>query len=141
MWRCSSRGCPEKLIIQFKVEGKPRANESYVLEIDEIRFRGTTDSDGVVAVFIPPDAEKGKIVFPDSGEEYPLELGDLDPITEITGVQGRLRNLGFYDGPVDGEVRDELARAISVFQERHNLEASGDLDESIRDAIQNAYGS
>jgi len=138
--RFRRKGVPEILEIQFKINDEPRANEAYVLEIDGALSEEQTDADGVAEVWIPPNAMKGKISFRDRGDEYELDLGGLDPLTEISGVQARLGSLGFYDGPVDGEMSDELEQAIRVVQERHDLEPTGKLDEATRNVILDEYG-
>ncbi len=138
--RFRKKGVPAKLIIRFKVEDEPRANEAYFLEIDGMLSEGQTDGDGEVEIFIPPDARKGKISFRKSGDEYELDLGDLDPITELSGVQGRLMDLGFYSGPVDGKMSEKLEQAIHAFQEKNDLEPTGTLDENTRSKIEEAYG-
>ena len=133
------RGVPEKLIVVFKIAGEPRANQAYVLEIDGTSFEGTTDPNGRVEAFIPPNAKEGRITFRDGGGEYELDLGDLDPVTEISGVQGRLGNLGFYSGRVDGQMNDELEQAILRFQDAQGLDPSGQLDKATQDRIEQAY--
>jgi len=139
--RFKRKGVPERLRIQFMdEEDKPRSNESYTLEIDGDLSESKTDKDGKVEIWIPPNAKKGKITFPDSGEEYELELGELDPVTEITGVQARLSNLGFYEGEVDGKMCEELEQAIRDFQENKGLETTGKLDESFRQKLEKVYG-
>ena len=139
--RFRKKGVPEKLRIQFMDEQeKPRANEAYVLEIDGDLSESKTDNDGKVEIWIPPNAKEGKITFRDSGEEYELDLGELDPVTEITGVQARLGNLGFYEGEIDGKMSDELEKAIRDFQEKKGLEPTGKLDESFRQELEKAYG-
>jgi hypothetical protein len=141
--RFKRKGVPETFDIQFRVNGVPRSNEDYVLDIDGELSEGKTDKDGVVELFIPPNAKKGKITFRQSGDEYELELGDLDPITETSGVQARLRSLGFYSGPVHGKMSDELEQAIRDFQaaQNPNKEPTGQLDEDTRKKLQQAYGS
>ena len=134
------KGCPEKLIIEFKVQDEPRANQAYVLDIDGTTFEGTTDPNGRVEAFIPPNAMEGKIVFTETGDEYELDLGDLNPITEVSGVQGRLANLGYYSGRIDGKMDDELQQAIQNFQVAKELEPTGELDDATRDMIEKAYG-
>ena len=138
--RFKRKGVPEKLIIQFRCDGEPRANETYVLDIDGELSEGKTDKNGKVEIPIPPDAKKGNITFRDTGDKYNLNLGHLDPITETSGVQKRLRNLGFYDGPVDGKMSEKLEQAIHAFQEKNNLEPTGTLDENTRSKIEEAYG-
>lgn len=139
--RFKRKGVPEKLRIQFlDEEDKPRANEAYTLEIDGALSEDETDQEGKVEIWIPPNAKEGKLTFRESGEEYELDLGELDPIEEITGVQARLGNLGFYDGDIDGKMSDELENAIRDFQEKKGLESTGKLDEPLRKKLEQAYG-
>ena len=135
------KGVPEIFNIQFKINDEPRANEAYVIDIDGELSEGQTDENGIAEIWIPPNAKKGKISFRDTGEEYELELGELDPITEISGVQQRLQNMGFYEGPIDGKMSEELEQAIRIIQERNDLEPTGKLDETTRDMIQEEHGS
>jgi len=139
--RFKRKGVPERLRIQFMdEEEKPRANEAYILEIDGDLSEGKTDKDGKVEIWIPPNAKEGRITFRDSGEEYELELGELDPVTEITGVQARLSNLGFYEGEIDGKMSEELENAIRDFQDNKDLDPTGKLDESFRQKLKKVYG-
>lgn len=138
--RFKRKGVPEKLIVYFQIKGEPIANENYVLDIDGVISEGTTGGDGKVEIFIPPDARKGTITFRDSGEAYNLELGHLDPVTEITGIQGRLSNLGFYQGEIDGEMSDDLVKAIRAFQESNGMEPTGSPDKSLQDKLEQVYG-
>ena len=139
--RFRRKGVPEKLVIQFKREGEPRAKEEYILEIDGVLFDGKTDPEEMIKHFIPPNAKKAKITFRKTGEEHKLDLGNLDPITEISGVQQRLQNLGFFSGPVDGEMNEPLEQAIREFQESNEKEPTGKLDDTTRNMIQEASES
>jgi hypothetical protein len=135
------KGVPEKLVVNFMYGDDPRANETYVLEIDGKETRGTTDRNGKVEVYLPPNAKRGKITFLEEGDEFELCMGHLDPVTEVAGVQGRLHNLGLYDGPVDGEMNPELEEAIRIFQERSGLACTGKLDDSVRNWLKRSHGS
>lgn len=139
--RFKKKGVPERLRIQFMdEEDKGRANEAYVLDIDGDLSENKTDKDGKVEIWIPPNAKEGKITFRDSGEEYELQLGELDPVTEITGVQARLSNMGFYEGELDGKMSEELENAIRDFQENKDLDPTGKLDELFRQKLEKVYG-
>ena len=139
--RFRRKGVPEKLAIQFKVGDQPRAEEDYVLEVDGALCEGKTDKDGKIDVWVPPGAKKGKITFR-AGGEYELGLAHLDPITETSGVQARLRNLALYRGPVDGKLSEELRTAIRRFQASvdPDVKPTGEIDEETRKRIQEAYG-
>jgi N-acetylmuramoyl-L-alanine amidase len=135
------KGLAAKLRIRLLDNYKPRKNEHYKLLIDESEFSGQTDGDGWLVQVIPPNAQQGTLVLKDGAEEHPLQLGHLDPIDEISGVQARLRNLGFYSGSIDGEMSDDLETALAGFQRKHNLSHTGQPDQSTKDALKAAYGS
>lgn len=135
------RGAPEKLVIHFEINDEPRANEDYVLTIDGRETPGTTDPDGRVEIKIPPNARQGKIVFTESGDTYDLNLGHMDPITTTSGVQARLKNLGYYDGPIDGREGPKLEAAVQMFQDRHELAVTGTLDDGGRQLLEQEHGS
>jgi hypothetical protein len=138
--RFKRKGVPEFLIVQLKIDDEPIANEPYVLEIDGALSEGRTDGDGKVEITIPPNANKGKITLRESGDEYELELGCLDPITEISGVQARLRNLGFECGPIDGKLGSKTQSALREFQKHNKLDATGDLDDETRQKLKESHG-
>lgn len=135
------KGAPEKLIIHFRINGEPRKNKHYELDIDGNVTEGDTDPNGRVELFIPPNAKTGTIRFIESGDSYELDLGHLSPITETAGVQGRLRNLGFYEGPIDGQTSDELTAAVTTFQNRHGLRADGRITDETRAKLEEVHGS
>jgi len=138
--RFKRKGVPEKLRMQFMdQEDHPRANVDYQLEIDGVLSENKTDKDGKVEIWIPPNAKEGTITFPDSGEKYELQLGVLDPITETTGVQARLNNLGFYFGPIDGTMNHETIEAIKQFQAENDIDFTGEPNEQTRNALNKSY--
>lgn len=136
------RGVPSTLRIQIMRAGVPRSNEQYLLEIDGFRSEGVTNDEGWVEIAIPPSAERGELRFGNGEFEtdvYPFNIGGLDPITEITGVQERLANLG-YDCSVTGEMDNDTRQAILAFQEAEDLETTEELDQTTRDRIAQVYG-
>lgn len=139
--RFKRKGVPEKLIIQFKLDGEPRSNEDYILDIDATISEGKTDKNGQVEINIPPNAKKGKISFQDSGDEYDLELGHMNPVSITSGVKARLHNLGYDCGPVDENMDEKTIEAIKAFQQDVGLSVSGELDQTTRDALVREHGS
>jgi hypothetical protein len=129
------------LRLRLMADDEPRANEPYTLEIEGNLISGTTDHDGVLEQPISPTARRGRILVGEAQDEYLLNLGHVDPITEISGVQGRLNNLGFDCGRVDGFLGPRTETAISNFQIKHDLEASGTPDEPTRNRIVREHGS
>jgi hypothetical protein len=133
-FRCKST--PAKLRIQFKDEDdQPRANVPYVLKIDGniVSKPGSkTTSNGMVECSISPLAQQGVLTLGEGEEkvEYTLRLGYLNPVTELTGVKQRLRNLGFFGGAISRETDDKTKDAIRAFQSANKLEPTGETDQA-----------
>jgi len=138
--RFRRKGIPEKLELILCLEGEPRRNEDYELQIDGKLIRGKTDGQGKVSISIPPGARQGKLILIKTGEEFNLDLGHLDPITEITGVQARLANLGF-DVEVSGKWDERSKEALRQFQKSNNLNPTGEIDETTRNKLKEVHGS
>jgi len=119
----------------------PRANLNYVLEIDGQEYTGKTDGSGAISVSINPAAKKGTLVLTDEDEEYDLFLGQLDPIDKNTGVQARLKGLGYYNGETSQAMNPETEQAVKDFQEANNLEPTGQIDDALRSKLESLYGS
>ena len=47
---------------------------------------------------------------------------------KVRSAQDSLKALGYYSGPVDGEINADLKGAVRRYQKRNGLAASGDLD-------------
>jgi N-acetylmuramoyl-L-alanine amidase len=141
--RYKRKGVPSKLNITLKDEhDRPRAHEKYILEIDGQTFAGTTDASGSLQHPIPPNARRGTLRFGPNGErQIPLVLGDIDPITEVSGVQGRLNNLGYECGPINGQANEETRSAIRSFQQAYGLQETGEMNEETRNKLQEIYGA
>jgi hypothetical protein len=137
------KGVPEKLRLQFKLNDLPRVDEPYNLEIDgKIIITGKkTDEEGRIECSIPPNAREILVTFNEGREVYKIYAGFLNPIEEISGVQARLSNLGYYQGPIDNKSSEELEAAIRSFQEANNLVSrDGTLNNETRDSLKQAYG-
>lgn len=124
-------------------EPVPRADVPYVLIIDGTRQTGATDEDGRIEVPIPGNARRGKLVLnpgTEDEETMSLKLGSISPITELTGVKERLANLTLDCGQLNDEMTPELAGALCVFQEKYELEVTGEADEATRDKLLEVHG-
>jgi len=135
------KGVPAKVRLRLMRHGQPRANESYVLQVDGNFLTGTTDADGKLEQSIPPNARKGKLFVGKKREEYPLNLGHMDPLDELAGVQKRLNNLGFHCGPANGVWGPQTTDALKAFQRKQNLTESGEADEATKNKLIEIYGS
>lgn len=138
--RFRKKGAPAKIRLRVLDENQPRANQSYILEVDGLLFSGTTDSEGKLEHVIPPDAKKGKLLIGEEQDEYLLNLGKIDPIDTITGLQARLNNLGFDCGPIDGVIGKRTEAAIREFQKTYDLEESGTADSVMQNKLLEVHG-
>jgi N-acetylmuramoyl-L-alanine amidase len=141
--RFKRKGEPSRLNMQFMSNGEPIANKPYKLEIDGHEpIEGMTDSAGYVRTAIPGDADRAVLTLGDPGEEvtYDLELGAMAPITELKGVQRRLRNLGYAIDKADGKPSETTTRALTEFQAANGLPETGAPDPATRSKLQQVYG-
>jgi hypothetical protein len=124
-------------------DGRPRPDIPYVLEVDGKKTQGTTDETGMLEMVIQPHAKKAKITATPPGcpdEKYEFDLGYMNPAPHITGVQGRLKNLGFYKDPINGNLDDATRDAIKSFQKRSGLPETGEVTPDLVDALDSAHG-
>ncbi len=111
-------------------EDRPRTGIPCALELDDKQFRasGKTDDQGRIEFVIPEGVGTGQLmVGMHRSEVYPVMLGHLDPIDEITGYQQRLMNLGYYHGEIDGIDGPETKAATWSFQEHENAAANSEV--------------
>jgi hypothetical protein len=150
------KGVPEKLHIKLlDYNHKPRPNLDYIIVIDGDARRGKTDSNGGITESIPPSAMTGKLTFAapqetdSNGKPLPgkpknqvmiLQLGNLNPISEVSGLKARLANLGFYKGPIDENLDGATKKAISAFQTRQGMTVTGVADDATRQKLQDLHG-
>ena len=132
------RNVPEKFRLQLLDEGEPRTGLTYKLEIDKLVFDGTTDADGWIDHWIPPESERGRLTLSDE-EIYDIELGCLEPVEYERGVIERLRNLGFL--VPDNEEDDPIFLALLAFQQTYELEPTGEIDDETRARLIEIHGS
>lgn len=128
------KNTPKLLRVQFIDLETPVANMDFEFEIDGVLKTGKTDNEGWINEYIDPSARKGQLTFAD-GSKFELLLGNLDPVDEISGIQGRLWRLGLFEGKIDGKLTDETKAAIALFQTSCDLEATGEPDQSTKDEL------
>ncbi len=129
------KNTPKRIQIQLKYIDSPLENTAYTLTFDGSEIDGVTDSQGWIKQSLPPNAKKAQISLGD-GTTFDLHLGSLDPIEEMSGIQGRLRTLGFYDGPLSGKLDEDTTSAIKRFQAYGDLDVSGEVDEETKSQLQ-----
>jgi len=138
-------GIPTMLHIRFlDMEDKPRGNLPYRLDIDGQLVSGSTTFDGFISIPIPSNAKTGHLFLSgdsDTEEEHIFHFGHLDPIECPQGIQARLHNAGFYDGPITNTFGETTRAALQKFQEHLRIPVSGELDPDTKYALQGYHGS
>lgn len=131
--RYLKKGTPGKFRLFIEKGGAAVKNVDYLMNVDGKLIQGKTDSRGFIEIWIEPDAQSAHLEI--DGLTYDLEFGSMDPLDEIVGVQARLQNLGFYNGPLDGNMGQDLRNAIAEFQSFANIEATGELNEETQQKL------
>lgn len=130
---------------------EPLVGCTYHVVVGTERFEGVTTVDGGISVEIPKDAT-GAVVrvwerdYPTGPSQvYALALGELPSTSSVSGAKVRLRNLGYYHGPIDDIVTPTFRKATRAFQvdhaDSHDLSPSGDLDGPTASAIEDVHRS
>jgi hypothetical protein len=102
------------------------------------------DPDGWMEIDLPPNTSQVQVALwtedPDKPfATYELHVGELDPVGEVTGLQARLANLGYYDGPIDGDAGEVTAAAIAQFRREHGLPLGDQVDDDLREALEGLH--
>ena len=126
------RGEPPKIKIKLMDGGEPRANVPYILEVEGTTVEGKTDANGVIETYVPGNAKNGKLMLNDRKEVYNVEIGVLDPIDQIVGVQKRLCNLGYNCFPYTNVLDAMTKRALVNFQADQKLQVTGRPDQATK---------
>jgi hypothetical protein len=136
---------PAKLKLKLLLNMKERSRIPFTFSCAGTTQKGSTGAHGGMEVNIPADATSATLELqpPDgTSESYSLKLGNLDPIDEVSGVKGRLWNLGFYAGPIDKTESAEYSAGLTFFQKAAGLHNSpGKADPQTKKDLQKAYGS
>jgi len=125
--------------------GVALAHQDYQLTVDGKPREGTTDGAGLVDELVPPDAKtaelKTKITRGDEEQELTLRLvlRSLDPISEVSGLQGRLANLQLYGGAIDGDMGQRTRGALAELQRSAGLDPTGIPDSATVKALEDLH--
>ena len=138
--RFRRKGVPSLLQVRLLDQDKPRVGIGYKIAFGKRSLSGKTDGDGWIRVHLMPDVTEGVLTLA-TGEVYTFDIGTVRPMATLKGVQGRLRNLGFFHGPIDGEMSDALQEALRLFQLDQQLTASGEADAATRAKLLEVHGS
>jgi hypothetical protein len=121
---------------------EPHAMSRFEVTIDDgKKIAGRTDSEGLIDIAIPAAAQRGHLsVWFDDDPDDPapnidcdLDIGHLDPLDSMTGVQARLQNLG-HRCEVNGDLDEQTLAAARAFRTKVGLPPAAD-DALIDDAL------
>jgi Putative peptidoglycan binding domain len=108
-------------------------------------IRGHTDDAGVLECAIPVSAQLLELSI--GAVTWDLHVGHLDPVEDagkplITGVQGRLKNLGLYAGAIDGVLGPKTRAAVRQFQRTamSRTDPDGEIDLDTASGLQKDHG-
>lgn len=120
----------------------PLANRDCTLKIAGESHEIATDAKGVLAKFVPADAESAEILVKADEKNRALTLSiaidKLDPPGQPKGARDRLDSMGYLPGP-DAE-RPTFRKALEEFQCDSRLAATGELDGATEGKLKEAFG-
>jgi hypothetical protein len=122
------------------------ANRSYKLTVNGESFFGVIPSSGEIV--LPKKVTSGTgtlevLPFDGSSRSYrwELEIGKLQPVDAVPGVQARLNGQAFAPGFIDGQAGPKTEQALRAFQHRHALLADGTITDATKQKLTEVFGS
>jgi len=122
------------------------SNTKYTLEFRNTKLEGTTSDAGVIDRPIPLGINRvGIFIWEDAKASTPmltwsLDVGDLDPIERISGVQARLANMCINCGRIDGVMGPKTCAAVKIFQKQNDLVVDGIVGPKTNKKLVARYG-
>ncbi len=75
------------------------------------------------------------------GTSTALAFGIGSSGADVYAVQGMLKSMGYYAGPIDGHYGSQTAAGVKYFQQRYGLPATGVVDDQTLQSILWAYSN
>ncbi|WP_438040157.1 type VI secretion system tip protein TssI/VgrG [Sorangium sp. So ce128] len=127
----------------------PYAEKNYRLTVDSHVHEGTTGPNGELELEVP-EAAKGAVLvvwiesYPEGPrQQWTLSLRESAPADSVPGAALRLRNLGYYEGPLRddmAELPEGAVRGLKDFQRDHGVQVTGKLDAATVAKLRETYG-
>jgi hypothetical protein len=133
------------LRITFRnAKGEALGGEDYSMRLSSGReVSGTTDGDGLLEEAVFPEESSATLLI--DGRVLRLQLGHLNPLGDVenddlSGIQARLRNLGYEVGPADGRYGRRTRAALALLQSEEGLEIDGLPSEETLAKLEELHG-
>lgn len=117
----------QPLTLRIVVENSfasPLGSVPFDLHVENETQNLISDRQGKVEQIIPVTAEQASLIVKSqetgvNEQPIPLKIGHLDPVEELAGQKGRLKNLGYYAGAINTPEDAEFRSAVEEFQCDH----------------------
>ena len=144
--RFQGQAPPYNIRLRLRSGGREHPSERYTAQVDGRTHEGTIGAGGVVTIPVRPSTRTVRLTIHEEWDDFThdhvmdIRVGGLDPATSPTGVQARLSHLGLQPGRVDGDIGPRTRDAIRRFQQQHDLEPHGEIDDATRDRLAQEHG-
>ncbi|MFY8326655.1 PGRP and LysM peptidoglycan-binding domain-containing protein [Pseudoalteromonas sp. ZZD1] len=129
-------------------DGDDITGKRVVLNIGDQTIDTVLESDGLIEIKLEhSDALTGSVdLYLKDGEATPsksftVQVGNLDPIDTLSGVQGRCNMLGFNCGKVDGINGAKTKAGVKEFQQAQQLQVDGIAGPVTKSRLVYVYGA
>jgi len=138
-FRVKFPGTVEIILRLVDVEG-PRANLDFQITGDGVDVAGKTDGDGQVKTDVPFATRSVTVLIPETGEEYSLQIAELNPPATLSGAKQRFKNLSYYTGEINEDDSLDFASTVRRFQQDQELTESGEYDDETQTKLVDTHG-
>ncbi len=128
------------LRLRLQLHGEPISDKKVTIEIDGDANEAITNSMGEVEIAIKPNAQGGSLRLEGDSGSYGLKLGWIDPHGEVSGLQGRLFNLGFDPHGIDDKYGKNTRKAMRRFQGKHTIAETKSPNDETNERLAEEYG-
>lgn len=141
-----------RLIVEDMYE-KPLSNTECELRIGGKNFSLTTNGQGKIELQISGGETEAFLILRDpntplNGNVIPIKIGNLNPVTKVSGQKARLNNLGYFAGtPQEKDDQKEKAKeeltflsAVEEFQCDHGLVVDGKCGPNTQVKLKQIHG-
>jgi hypothetical protein len=137
---------PRKRMLRIRLEekaGVPITDVPAMLIVSSNeKYETTSDKDGILKFELPLQTKRALLQA--GGIVRQIRIGDLNPLQDahdggVSGVQARLKNLGFFSGVIDGRLGPETEAALAAFRTSLPVDPGEGFDDLMK-ALEKAHG-